>query len=186
MRPTSTSAEQAATDLTVVDDTTITADSPAGTGLVNVTVTNPDGTSPFSAADQFTYTAAVAKHREPGPDQRACCRRHIDYNHRDQLYRHNCGVDSALHGDGCTVVDDTTITADSPAGTGEVAVTVVTPAGTSAATPADQFTYLIAQAPTITSANATTFAVGIASDFTVTTTGSPTAALTETGTLPWA
>jgi large repetitive protein len=39
-------------------------------------------------------------------------------------------------------------------------------------------------APAITSANSTTFAVGAAGTFTVTTTGSPTPALSETGTLP--
>src|ERR1700733_2285999 len=36
----------AATNLTVVSPTTITADSPAGTGTVDVTVTTPSGTSP--------------------------------------------------------------------------------------------------------------------------------------------
>ena len=40
------------------------------------------------------------------------------------------------------------------------------------------------QAPTITSANSTTFTVGTAGSFTVTTTGSPTPSLTETGALP--
>ena len=50
----------AATALTVVNDTTITADSPAGTGTVDVTVTTPDGTSATSPADQFTYVVAAA------------------------------------------------------------------------------------------------------------------------------
>jgi len=40
------------------------------------------------------------------------------------------------------------------------------------------------QAPAITSADSTTFTVGTARTFTVTTTGSPTSALTETGALP--
>ncbi len=45
-----------ATDVVVVNDTTITAKAPAGNnGTVDVTVTTPDGTSPTSAADQFTY-----------------------------------------------------------------------------------------------------------------------------------
>jgi large repetitive protein len=39
-------------------------------------------------------------------------------------------------------------------------------------------------APAITSANNTTFTVGAAGSFTVTTTGAPTPSLTETGTLP--
>ena len=40
-----------------------------------------------------------------------------------------------------TIVSDTQITATSPAGSGTVDVTVATPAGTSATSPADQFTY---------------------------------------------
>ena len=44
-----------ATSFTVVSDTSITADSPAGTGTVDVTVTTPGGTSATSPADQFTY-----------------------------------------------------------------------------------------------------------------------------------
>ena len=47
----------AATDVTVVNGTTITADSPAGTGVVDVTVITPAGTSATSPADQFTYVA---------------------------------------------------------------------------------------------------------------------------------
>jgi hypothetical protein len=42
------------------------------------------------------------------------------------------------------VVSDTSITCISPAGTGAVDVTVVTPGGTSAKVPADQFTYAAA------------------------------------------
>jgi hypothetical protein len=41
-----------------------------------------------------------------------------------------------------------------------------------------------ATVPTITSANHTTFTVGVPGTFTVTTTGSPTPSLSETGTLP--
>ncbi|HEY3624465.1 MAG TPA: hypothetical protein VGL12_19090 [Roseiarcus sp.] len=40
-----------------------------------------------------------------------------------------------------TAVSDTQVTTTSPAGSGKVHVTVVTPAGASAASPADQFTY---------------------------------------------
>jgi hypothetical protein len=43
--------------VTVVNATTITAVSPAGTGTVNVTVTTPNGTSAISTADQFIFTA---------------------------------------------------------------------------------------------------------------------------------
>src|SRR5713226_10163860 len=59
----------AATTYTVVSATQITAISPAGTGTVDVTVTTASGTSPTSAADQFTFVpgsgvyTALAPHR---------------------------------------------------------------------------------------------------------------------------
>jgi hypothetical protein len=46
------------------------------------------------------------------------------------------------------------------------------------------FTLTVNQAPAITSANSTTFTVGAAGAFTVTTTGNPKPAVTETGALP--
>ena len=46
------------------------------------------------------------------------------------------------------------------------------------------FTLTVNQAPAITSANSTTFTVGAAGSFTVTTTGVPTPTLSESGTLP--
>jgi uncharacterized protein YhjY with autotransporter beta-barrel domain len=50
-----------ATSFTVNSATSITATSPAGTGTVNVRVTNGGGTSAAGAANQFTYvTASVA------------------------------------------------------------------------------------------------------------------------------
>jgi hypothetical protein len=39
-------------------DTSATATSPAGTGMVDITVTNETGTSPITSADEFTYDAA--------------------------------------------------------------------------------------------------------------------------------
>lgn len=47
-----------------------------------------------------------------------------------------------------------------------------------------KFTLTVGQPPAITSANATTFTVGTAGSFSVTTTGFPTPALTESGALP--
>ncbi len=64
-----------------------------------------------------------------------------------------------------------TLTASSSAGTATQNLTLTVGAVTGGA-------------PTITSANATTFVVGTADTFTITTTGSPTPAITRTGTLP--
>jgi len=44
-----------ATSFTVNSTTSIAATSPAGAGTVDVTVTNPGGTSATSAADQFSF-----------------------------------------------------------------------------------------------------------------------------------
>jgi len=50
----------AATTFTVNSATSITANSPAGgSGLVDITVTTPGGTSATSSNDQYTYTAAA-------------------------------------------------------------------------------------------------------------------------------
>jgi hypothetical protein len=48
----------AAGSVTVNSETSITASSPAGSGLVNVTVTNSNGTSASTPADQFAYDPA--------------------------------------------------------------------------------------------------------------------------------
>jgi hypothetical protein len=48
----------AAGSVTVNSETSITASSPAGSGLVNVTVTTPNGTSASPPADQFAYDPA--------------------------------------------------------------------------------------------------------------------------------
>jgi uncharacterized membrane protein len=49
-----------AKSFTVNSDTSITAVSPKGKGTVDVTVTTPAGTSPTSAADQFTFSKKLA------------------------------------------------------------------------------------------------------------------------------
>ena len=61
-------------------------------------------------------------------------------------------------------------------------MTVTTPGGTSAISPADQFTFTAPAA--ITSASSTTFTEGTNGTFTVTATGTPAPALAESGTLP--
>ena len=81
-----------------------------------------------------------------------------------------------------TVVSGTSVRAVSPSGTGTVDITVTTPNGTSATGSADRFTYSVA--PAITSANSTTFTVGSPGTFSVTTTGAPAPAISESGALP--
>ncbi len=140
-----------ATGLNIVNDTTITADSPAGTGVVNVTVMTPVGTSAVTPADQFTYTVAAAPtvtgiSPDTGPSAGGTLVT-ITGTGFTGATAVDFGTTAAT---GVIVVSATTITADSPAGTGVVNVNVITPAGTSATSPADQFTYTVAAAPTVT------------------------------------
>jgi hypothetical protein len=125
---------------TVNSATSITAVSPAGTGVVDVTVTNTWGTSATSSADQFSY--------EPPPTVTG-----VEPNHGPAAG----GTSVTITGTSLTgasavkfgstnaasfkVNSDTSITAVSPAGTGTVDVTVTTPSGTSPTSSADRFTY---------------------------------------------
>jgi hypothetical protein len=142
----------AATNVTVVSGTTITADSPAGAGTVNVTVTTPGGTSPTSPADQFTFAAVAAPtvsgiSPNSGPGTGGTVVTIIGTGFTGATAVH-FGTAAAT---GVTVVSGTTITATSPAGAGIVNVTVTTPSGTSPATPADQFSFTVVAAPTVVS-----------------------------------
>ena len=117
--------------------------------MVDVTVTTPGGTSETSSADHFTY--------EPVPTL-------SELNISSGPARGGTSVSivgtgfvvgsSSVHfgsakATGVTVENTTLIKATSPAGTGTVDVTVTTPGGTSATSPADEFTYV--PAPTVTS-----------------------------------
>jgi hypothetical protein len=138
----------AATGLNVVNATTITVESPAGTGTVDVTVMTPSGTSPTSPADEFTYTAvAVPTVTGISPNSGPAAGGTV-VTITGSGFTGATSVDfGTTPASGITVVSATTITADSPAGTGVANVTVTTPGGTSATSTADQFTYVAA--PTV-------------------------------------
>ena len=137
----------AATNVTVVSNTEITADSPAGTGVVDVTVTTPGGKSATSSADHFTYIAAPAvtglsPSSGPAAGGTLVTITGTGFTGATAV---DFGTTAATN---FTVVSSTEITADSPAGTGVVDVTVTTPGGKSATSAADQFTYIAAPAVT--------------------------------------
>ena len=139
----------AATDVTVVNDTTITADSPAGTGAVDVTVTAPNGTSATSTADKFAYIASpavtgVSPNSGPAAGGTLVTITGTGFTGATAV---DFGTTAATD---VTVQSGTTITALSPAGAGLVDVTVTTPNGSSATSTADQFTY-VATAPAVVS-----------------------------------
>jgi len=137
----------AAGSFTVNSATQITATSPAGTGTVNVTVVTPNGTSATSPADQFSYSAAPAVtgvSPTAGPLAGG-----TTVTITGSGFTGATAVDfGGVAAGSFTVNSATQITATSPAGTGTVDVTVVTPNGTSATSPADQFSYSAAPAVT--------------------------------------
>jgi hypothetical protein len=88
------------------------------------------------------------------------------------------GLTFTPNADGTATLSGTPTTA----ATTTMDLTAVNPDGYGTA--AQTLTVIVAQAPTITSGNSATFTVGAPGSFPVTTTGSPTAKITETGALP--
>jgi len=125
----------------VVSRRIIIATSPTGTGVVDITVTTPSGTSTTSKSDEFTYGARmpvvsdlVPRHGRPA-DGTTVTIIGDDFSGATAVH---FGANPATD---VTVFSGHLITAKSPAGTGTVDVTVTTPDGTSATTPKHQFSY---------------------------------------------
>ena len=130
---------------TVTDATHIAATSPAGAGLVDVTVTTAGGISATGAADQFTYISpptvtSVAPNSGPAAGGTSVTITGTNFTGATAV---RFGAATSSY----TVTDATHIAATTPAGSGIVNVTVTTPGGTSAVSSADQFTFVAPVAP---------------------------------------
>ncbi|MGO9196536.1 MAG: beta strand repeat-containing protein [Acidimicrobiales bacterium] len=141
----------AASDVTVLSDTSLMAIAPAGTGTVDVTVTVPGGTSPTSTADQYTYFAVptVTNVSPASGFSSGGTTVNITGTGFSAATAVNFG---SGNGTGFTINSDTSITATSPGsppGAGPVDVTVSNPGGTSVTSSADVFTYVAL--PSVTS-----------------------------------
>ena len=137
----------AASDFSVDSPTQITAVAPAGSGIRDVTVTTPSGTSAVSRADLYTYIPApaitgISPTSGPESGGTTVTITGTDFSAATDVEFGNTPATS-FHLDGSTQ-----ITATAPAGTGTVDVTVATPNGTSPTTDADQYTYIPAPAVT--------------------------------------
>jgi hypothetical protein len=138
----------AATTFIVNTVTKITATSPAGSGVVDVRVTTPGGTSAITAGDKFTYTgpptvSSVVPIGGPTTGGTSVTITGTGFTGATAVA---FGATAATT---FTVNSSTKITATSPAGAaGTVDVTVTSPAGTSATSAADNFTYTTP--PTVT------------------------------------
>jgi hypothetical protein len=132
-----------ATNVIVVNSHQITATTPAAgsSGQVDVTVTNPDGAA-GTAASAYTYASPVVNSVVPNSGL-------ITGGTSVTITGGNfTGATAVTFGataaTSFNVASDTQITAVSPAhASGPIDVTVTTPAGRSAFTPSDQFTYTL-------------------------------------------
>ena len=143
-----------AASFTVTKQHQIKAVAPPGTGTVDVTVTTPEGTSPASAADQFSYVPSPPVVEELKPTEiRPQGGTRVGIN-GTALYGatevHFGAVSAAFE----VEPNGRQIVAFAPSaavvGHGAVDVTVTTPEGTSATSPGDRIKYRI-PTPTITS-----------------------------------
>jgi alpha-tubulin suppressor-like RCC1 family protein len=124
----------------VNSDTSITAIAPPGKGTVDVTVTNPAGTSLTSPADRFYYERPAVKKLSPkkGPELGGTSVTITGTNFTGA----NAVKFGSTEAASFTVNSATSITAVSPAHAGgKVDVTVATPNGTSAISGKDRFKY---------------------------------------------
>jgi hypothetical protein len=124
--------------------TSLQAIAPPGTGTVPVLVTTPNGTSVASSSAQFAYAAAVitsvtasAPHTPAGGN---------DVTIKGTGFSDVTSVTFGSSPATITSWTDSEIHVLAPAGTGTVAVTVTTPAGTNPASPEAHYVY----APTVT------------------------------------
>jgi hypothetical protein len=129
---------EAGTGVSVVSDTEITVTSPAGSGLVNITLITPLGPSPSSAAAQFAWAQTNAVNPSSGPQGggtvvtvtglgfQAAGASQVDFG--------------PVAASGFSVQSDTQLMATAPAGNGAVPVTVLTRLGQAPGAPT--FTYV--------------------------------------------
>jgi alpha-tubulin suppressor-like RCC1 family protein len=127
-----------ATNFVVNEDGSVTATAPAGTGIVDVTVTSPEGTSATSSADQFSYRPCVTSVSPSSGSQLGGTPVTITGVGFTGATAVQFGSSSAIT---FKVESDTSIIAVSPSGTGTVDVTVTTSLGASPTGSADHFTY---------------------------------------------
>ena len=124
-------------------DTELIVTVPAGSGIVDVTVTTAAGTSPTVPTDEFTFLAVTSVSPVSGQPPRTVAVAGSGFVVNQTSVRFG-----SVPGTNVVVTASTELVVLLPAGQGTVDVTVTTPAGTSATSAADQFTYLFVSAVT--------------------------------------
>ncbi len=159
------------TSVSVTNSTTLTVNSPSGTGTVDVTVTTAGGTSATGASDKFTYTAPTPPtvtnvNPTSGPQAGGTP---VTVTGTGFVSGSTTVDFGSNPGTSVSVTNSTTLTVNSPSGTGTVDVTVTTAGGTSATGASDKFTYT--GPPTVTNVNPTSGPQAGGTPVTVTGTG---------------
>ncbi|HUH80786.1 MAG TPA: IPT/TIG domain-containing protein, partial [Solirubrobacteraceae bacterium] len=126
------------TEYTVESANTIHAVAPAGSGVVQVTVTVAGGTSAATPASEFSYVPIVTDVTPAGGSQEGGTSVVIHGTNFEGVEAVDFGKVPATD---VKVESATEVTAVSPAGVGTVDVTLVGPGGKSLVTPADEFVY---------------------------------------------
>ncbi|MGO9490268.1 MAG: IPT/TIG domain-containing protein [Solirubrobacteraceae bacterium] len=129
----------AASSFEILSDSELTATSPSGSGVVDITVTTPEGASHVSQADQFTYEASSVTGVSPATGPAAGGTRVTITGAR--LSGASAVDFGATAASEYEVRSPSEIVAVAPPGSGVANITITTPEGTSAVTPADQFVY---------------------------------------------
>ena len=133
----------ASAPFSVSSDGVVTATAPAATaGPVDVRVTTNDGTSAASSADRFTYIAGPPSVTSISP-RTGPTTGGTKVSITGSSFIRTVAVDFGSTAADFSVTSSTRITATSPTGTGGEPVTVRTSYGTSAASDADVFTYVV-------------------------------------------
>jgi hypothetical protein len=175
--------DQPAASSTVISPDEITAVSPQGEGLVDITVTTPNGTSAIVRADEFTYVAPVPTITGVSPSSGP-------FNGNTLVTITGTGftlATSVKFGDMPASFDalthsSTEITAFSPAqAPGAHNIYVTTPGGTNAPVAADMFTYT---GPVVTAVSPNTGPTSGGTTVTITGTGFFVTSGVDFGTVP--
>lgn len=159
-----------ATSFIVDSDIQITAVTPFHVGgVINVTVTNPVGTSETSSADEYGFygvpsITSVAPNAGPTAGGTSVIIAGVNFSQTTQVYFGSTPATSFI------VSNSTHITAISPAGSeGTVDVTISNPLHTSVISSADQFTYTAV--PTVTEISPSSGPLAGSTSVTITGTG---------------
>lgn len=127
-----------------VTDVEITVVTPPGQGMVPVIVTNPAGASAVTFLSHYTYTASLPAVTSVSPNS-ALVGQTVVINGSGFSASVTAVTFGTVPAASFNVVSDSQIDAVVPFEGGTVNVTVTTSGGTSATSPADQFTFIVIQ-----------------------------------------